>query len=148
MLSGAKMDDEHRGPLEFPQSSNLELSKSGTFKECCQVICITSNVRAKLLQAKGTCTGSESAAQTAVCLEPGDSRFPASRLLQNVCAVTGPPQLVALPMVVYVSYLPSSVSGSVIHCSPSIHKGRPWCLLPFSLSFVLSPPSVLPDRHS
>lgn len=76
------------GPLEFPQSSNLELSESGTFKECCQVICITSNVRAKLSQAKGTCTGSKSDAQTAACFELGDSRFPVSGLLLSVCAVT------------------------------------------------------------
>lgn len=116
------------GPLEFPRCSNLELSESGTFKERCQVICITSNVRAKLLQAKGTCTGSESDAQTTVCLELGDSRFPVSGLLLSVCAVTDPPPVSGSSQG-GLCLLPAKLCLRK-HYSllPSINKGWPWCV--------------------
>lgn len=132
-------------PLEFPQCSDRELSESGTFKERCHIICITPNAKAALLQAQGICTGPKSDAQTTICFELGDrdGRVPVSGLLLSVCAVRGSPppsQLVVLHMVVYVSYLPGSVSGSLIHCSLYVNKGWPWCLPAFSPSFVLSLP--------
>lgn len=77
------------------------------------VICIMPKVNATLLQAKGICTGPKSDAQTTVCFElgDGDGRVPVSGLLLSVCAVRAP-QVVALHMVVYVSYLPGSAPST------------------------------------
>lgn len=139
-------------PLEFPQCSDRELSESGTFKERCHIICITPNAKAGLLQAQGICTGPKSDAQTTICFELGDrdGRVPVSGLLLSVCAVRAPPPPVS-----------GSSHGGLCLLPARLCLRKPYSLLPlrqqrmalvfasvFSFLCPVSPPSVLPDRHS